>query len=408
MAVSAVWRTHFMKLQLSCYERSRGKMSSFPSIGSNSFQVTHFGSTAEYESADFIDHNTDDIDPAILALFRTGIRGSTNKFLTEVFGKIDPATTSARADDLPKGYLMGKLHTSLSNISHAMESSTIWALFYVKNSSASLENFYSSYKNISSLTESVQHSFTFEAFKERYGGNDMFRSMDPKAPARQLCQYFVEACNSNDMVASIGKSFIYIDAKGFLYLEEAASDDYIIPSVKSANTVRASDFNMKAKSQPGVANWVQQTVGFEEKYEWEDSQSNTVPTEYTEIQPTPQVQKEVAKKPKEKMTAARCKWVCCTWCLTWWIPGFMLSWCGGMRSPQVRMAWREKVALCIIIFLLCSMLGFMIVGFGNDLLTLRKVDMPATICTQRIRGSQRSFKSCCVCLRASLRLEGDP
>ncbi|RKP09587.1 chitin synthase-domain-containing protein [Thamnocephalis sphaerospora] len=46
-------------------------------------------------------------------------------------------------------------------------------------------------------------------------------------------------------------------------------------------------------------------------------------------------------------------WVCCTWALTWWIPECCIIKCGRMKREDIRMAWREKVAICIIIFLFC-------------------------------------------------------
>nr|KAJ3419273.1 hypothetical protein HK105_007172 [Polyrhizophydium stewartii] len=77
-----------------------------------------------------------------------------------------------------------------------------------------------------------------------------------------------------------------------------------------------------------------------------------------------------AEKPKEpeprkKMSSQRCRWLCCTWLLTWWIPSFVLSLCCRMRHRDVRMAWREKVALCIIIFFMCCALLFFIIGLGR-------------------------------------------
>jgi chitin synthase len=70
--------------------------------------------------------------------------------------------------------------------------------------------------------------------------------------------------------------------------------------------------------------------------------------------------KEIIDK-EEKVTAQRKAWVCCTWLLTWWVPSFCLM-CGGMKRPDIRMAWREKLALCIIIFFMCMALLFLIIG----------------------------------------------
>ncbi|KAF9351725.1 hypothetical protein BGX26_010331 [Mortierella sp. AD094] len=64
-------------------------------------------------------------------------------------------------------------------------------------------------------------------------------------------------------------------------------------------------------------------------------------------------------------TRARKLWVFFTWCMTWWIPSFMLSSCGKMKREDIRMAWREKVALCCIIFFLSALIIFVIIGFGK-------------------------------------------
>lgn len=42
---------------------------------------------------------------------------------------------------------------------------------------------------------------------------------------------------------------------------------------------------------------------------------------------------------------ARRRWVSLTWLTTWWIPTFMLRKIGGMKRPDVRMAWREKLLI---------------------------------------------------------------
>jgi chitin synthase len=64
----------------------------------------------------------------------------------------------------------------------------------------------------------------------------------------------------------------------------------------------------------------------------------------------------------EDLTGSRKCWICCAWTLTWWIPGFCLGSCGGMKRNDIRMAWREKVALCLIIGFLCLFLLFFIIG----------------------------------------------
>lgn len=54
-----------------------------------------------------------------------------------------------------------------------------------------------------------------------------------------------------------------------------------------------------------------------------------------------------------------------TWITTWWIPGPLLGSLGGMRRQDIRMAWREKVTLCALIFILCGAMIWFIVFFGQ-------------------------------------------
>ncbi|KAF9084999.1 hypothetical protein BGX23_010053 [Mortierella sp. AD031] len=68
---------------------------------------------------------------------------------------------------------------------------------------------------------------------------------------------------------------------------------------------------------------------------------------------------------KVPVTAARRNWVFLTYALTWWIPSFCLSKCGKMVRPDIRMAWREKVALCILIGFLSLIMVFYIAVLGE-------------------------------------------
>ena len=67
----------------------------------------------------------------------------------------------------------------------------------------------------------------------------------------------------------------------------------------------------------------------------------------------------------KRMTAGRRVWVSVVWALTWWIPSFLLRYIGRMKRPDVRMAWREKIVLMMLIFLLNATVVFYIVEFGR-------------------------------------------
>ncbi|MCJ1282234.1 hypothetical protein MMC26_001557 [Xylographa opegraphella] len=66
----------------------------------------------------------------------------------------------------------------------------------------------------------------------------------------------------------------------------------------------------------------------------------------------------------QPITFTRRIWVATVWALTFWIPSFMLRYIGRMKRPDVRMAWREKLTLMFLIFLLNAIVVFYIVEFG--------------------------------------------
>jgi len=67
----------------------------------------------------------------------------------------------------------------------------------------------------------------------------------------------------------------------------------------------------------------------------------------------------------QPITPSRRTWIIIVWALTFWIPSFVLRYVGRMKRPDVRMAWREKLVLVWIIFLINATIIFWIVGFGK-------------------------------------------
>ncbi|CAL1707963.1 unnamed protein product [Somion occarium] len=56
--------------------------------------------------------------------------------------------------------------------------------------------------------------------------------------------------------------------------------------------------------------------------------------------------------------------------VTFWAPAILLESVGGLKDKQMRQAWREKMALCFIIAVLCGAVGFLTVGFQKVLCPL--------------------------------------
>ncbi|KAF8836252.1 glycosyltransferase family 2 protein [Paxillus ammoniavirescens] len=65
-----------------------------------------------------------------------------------------------------------------------------------------------------------------------------------------------------------------------------------------------------------------------------------------------------------KESSARRRWVTLCWMLTWWIPSIFLKWFGRMKREDIRQAWREKLALNMIIWFICACAVFVIAVLG--------------------------------------------
>jgi chitin synthase len=95
--------------------------------------------------------------------------------------------------------------------------------------------------------------------------------------------------------------------------------------------------------------------------------------------------KEIIEHVSEVTRVRRC-WVCSTWIMTCWIPSMFLSSWGGMKRADIRMAWREKVAICILIFAMCAFLLFFVIGLGLLICPRVNVKSQAEIQTDRLLG----------------------
>lgn len=65
-----------------------------------------------------------------------------------------------------------------------------------------------------------------------------------------------------------------------------------------------------------------------------------------------------------KETSARRRWVALCWMLTFLVPNWSLSLLGGMKRPDIRQAWREKLALNMLIWFVCGCAVFIIAIIG--------------------------------------------
>jgi len=78
-------------------------------------------------------------------------------------------------------------------------------------------------------------------------------------------------------------------------------------------------------------------------------------------------------------TAARKRWVWVVYFMTWFIPDFLIRWAGRMPRKDVRMAWREKVAINFFIWLACGSACFFMIIFPMIICPKQYVYSPAEL-----------------------------
>lgn len=74
-------------------------------------------------------------------------------------------------------------------------------------------------------------------------------------------------------------------------------------------------------------------------------------------------EKALVEVEEYKDSASRKRWMAIVYILTWFIPDFLIKWIGRKPRKDVRIAWREKLAINFLIWFLCLVSAFFIVGF---------------------------------------------
>lgn len=92
-----------------------------------------------------------------------------------------------------------------------------------------------------------------------------------------------------------------------------------------------------------------------------------------------------------KMSAGRKRWLFFVYFCTWWIPSKFLVWCGRMKRKDIRVAWREKVTLCMIIFLMCAFVIWFLVFFSEVICPKQHIYSPAELASHDKTNSKGAY-----------------
>ncbi|KAJ5627136.1 Chitin synthase 8 [Penicillium herquei] len=91
------------------------------------------------------------------------------------------------------------------------------------------------------------------------------------------------------------------------------------------------------------------------------------------------------------VSGARKRWMALVYLLTFYIPDFMIKWVGRMKRKDVRVAWREKLAINLIIWFACGCAVFMIVGFPGLICPTQHVYSQGELATHNGKKGESSY-----------------
>ena len=102
-------------------------------------------------------------------------------------------------------------------------------------------------------------------------------------------------------------------------------------------------------------------------------------------------QKKMEEVDDVKMTGSRKRWLALVYLLTFYIPDFTIKFIGRMKRKDVRTAWREKLAINLLIWLSCGFVVFFIVIFPQLICPKQHVYSAAELASHDGKGSDSAY-----------------
>ncbi|KAI9267805.1 chitin synthase-domain-containing protein [Sporodiniella umbellata] len=231
-------------------------------------------------------------------------------------------------------------------------------------------------------------SFSLDEFWERYHislpitTNSM---IDPSFTIKEKCKFVIQKLNWNQNTIALGQDRIYLSSNAFRVLEDDLKSLEKAESKKSRLSKVGSgqkSFDMYSFNDDLASTAMSEDDYMDESglqdYHGSDMMSQVtlenknnqfmINGTHSHLLDSGLEKKGMTDGAKsieeEPLSSIRKRWLAFVWFLTWWAPSPLLNHCGGMSRKDIRLAWREKVALCILIFLLSAAMVVFIVFFG--------------------------------------------
>lgn len=389
------------------------------------FGIKHHSETVKYDASDFIEKNSEQISSDFVTLFKGGpeTRSSKNFFVAALFSEkvislkrnpqnsksiISAAQTNAprRRPALKKSRKSSEeeddqstfsshFRDSLQDALQAMSESEVSFVYCINPNQAQSPNKFDT-KKVSSQVETLGIadlvkvrgssycvSVRYEEFADRYrlaldnpAQLDSLQSLDEKS------KLIVRGAGLEEEDVYYSANYVFMKDSAAVSLTNMLRKGEKAERKRIKEMVREGKYDQDDTGSQ-ISSAVQDNGQYSSYYEDDFSQSgysdgyasdnvSTYGSEYSYMSEAESDAKKVegdgfvelqAEEEEEEMSGVRLWWLRVTWFFTWWIPGKCLEWNGMIRS-DIKQAWREKLALCILIFLISAITIFLITGFS--------------------------------------------
>ncbi|KAL1920103.1 uncharacterized protein VTP21DRAFT_1249 [Calcarisporiella thermophila] len=398
-----------------------------------SFGLNHFMGKVVYSSDGFCDRNSDALGADFVALFRGGtdIKPTSNSFIAGLFDNKQlflqshprnkdaiinaqqlsvplrkPTCRSRNNLDAEESHksmicLTTQVRDAIEDLVTSLADTMQWYVFCLRPNDSSQPNTFESKLvkaqirnlNLTTLTQRLKIYYpivyTLAEFYERYAV--VLKPLDIevrdiRSKVETLRSQFGWSANAID----VGISKVFLAESAWRDLEDIIrgmdkSDNQRMKSERAEmgkNPYGRSFQNRSFMSGDdlGTCDYASEDEYFAERFNEGDSvfeseyniQMGMYGNEKTDANGQ-QVEEMIEDVPET--SSARKRWLFLVWLFTWPISNCCLSVC-GLRRPDMRMAWREKVALCVLIFFLMGVELFFIIGLERIICPKQNVFSP--------------------------------
>eukprot|EP00834_Sanchytrium_tribonematis_P001063 NODE_23_length_42016_cov_0.755803.p1 type:complete len:1789 gc:universal NODE_23_length_42016_cov_0.755803:16324-10958(-) len=371
----------------------------------NTFGVDHYCGSVVYEANEFVQKNLETISADFISLFKNNpssfvsdlfqdklvsvkFHPRNEKTVVGGFGGSKPVRTPSvrrkRAPSVKKAAdptVLSELLGSLEDVIETLETTSPWYIFCIAPSDEPKAEFFEDRRvlnqvksfKIADLIQQEQVArapFTVQISIDDFA-NKYSEFVMPQGSARESIQNYINGFDWLQTQIFIGHEFVHCTEAGWRYFEDQIRSQETSKR-RSTSSSRGGEDERSELSFDAHRSFVE----VEEEESIDDRGSTMALTDqfqdlggdqgaddmkglevHNHINQTGQYDVK-----EEKMTSTRRKWLCCVYCLTWMIPSFCI--CIDSKRKDIKLAWREKVALCILIFWMSAVSLFFIVGLA--------------------------------------------